>query len=147
MAVYFATLLLPVATAGDLSGVWEISSLGGDRRVDMWQKGDQLVAYRVLYPEFEGERYKLEHLFRGTISGNEVEGELLVREEGMRTFDSLRGFRGRVEGETIILDGLPLNKRSDKVTSQPPQTKRKKRRVRRGSRMSAVAVRLNLEVA
>jgi hypothetical protein len=89
----------------------------------------------------------LEHLFRGTISGNEVEGELLVREEGMRTFDSLRAFRGRVEGETIILDGLPLNKRSDKVTSQPPQTKRKKGRVRRGSRMSALTVRLDLEVA
>lgn len=133
------SFLLPATASADATGVWEISSLGGDRRVEIWQEGDELVAYRVLYPEFDGERYKLEHLFRGHISGKNVEGELLVKEEGMRAFDPLRSFRGRIEADgTITLDGLPMKKTGDKLTSQPPKTGTKKRRVRRGSKMSAV---------
>ncbi len=131
--------LAPAAVRADATGVWEISSLGGDRRVEIWQTGDQLVAYRVLYPKFEGERYKLEHLFRGRISGGRVEGELLVKEEGMRSFDPLRSFRGRLEADgTLTLDGLPMKKTREQLTSKPPTTGKQKRRVRRGPKMSGV---------
>jgi len=139
-AFVIVLFLVPaVANAGDVTGVWEISSLGGDRRVEVWQEGDELTAYRVLNPEFEGERYKLEHLFRGRISGSEIDGEILVKEEGMRAFDPLRSFRGRIEKNgTVTLDGLPMKRTGEKLTSTPPKTRTKKRRVRRGPKMSFV---------
>jgi hypothetical protein len=120
----------PVA-AFELTGVWEISSLGADRRVEIWQDDSQLIAYRVLWPEFEGETYKLEHVFRARIRDNDIDGDLWVREEGMRNFDNLRPFVGRVDGKgRITLDGLPLTRTGD-LSSKPPVLKAKKRRVRR----------------
>jgi hypothetical protein len=141
-ALMFVVFLVPAAaSAGDVTGVWEISSLGGDRRVEVWHDGDEVTAYRVLYPEFEGERYKLEHLFRGRVSGSTIEGEIMVKEEGMRAFDPLRSFRGRIEKNgTITLDGLPMKRTGEKLTSKPPKTRKKKRRVRRGPKMSFVVL-------
>ncbi|OGQ89960.1 MAG: hypothetical protein A2289_15260 [Deltaproteobacteria bacterium RIFOXYA12_FULL_58_15] len=127
-----------VAEAVELTGVWEISSLGGDRRVEIWHDGEQLTAYRVLWPEFEGERYKLEHVFRGKITGTDLSGKLLVKEDGMPNFDDLRAFDGRVDDDSkITLDGMPLRRTDEKLSSEPPQLTPAKRRSLRGPKMGA----------
>ena len=45
-----------------------------------------MLARTVMWPEFEGEKYKLEHLYRGTINGDRIKGKLLVREEELPDF-------------------------------------------------------------
>jgi hypothetical protein len=140
--ISFALLLgaAPTALAAeDLTGVWEIGSLGADRRVEIWQDGDKFIAYRVLYPEFEGERYKLEHIFRGKIDSGQIEGTLFVREEGMRKFENLRAFIGSIESaDKLMLDGLPVDRQAEQLTSKPPQLKPKKRRSRGAAKTSAL---------
>ncbi len=110
-----------VFAAGSLSGSWELQSMGGDRDFTLEQKGKRLVAHRVMWPSFEGEKYKLEHLYRGKIKGDKIVGQLLVREEDVPKFEVLRNFVGRVEGGTkILLDGLPL-KRMGKAKGEAPE--------------------------
>ncbi len=129
---------LDAAPGSDLTGVWEIRSLRGDRKVLIWQSGNQITAYRVMYPEFEGERYKLENLYRGKITGTKIEGEMLVREEGMRSFENLRSFDGSVDSNgRITLDGMPVEKLDEKLTSKPPRLEPEKRR---SSQMPKVTV-------
>lgn len=106
-------LCQPVMAAG-LSGQWQIQSMGGDRDVVVQHKGKKFVARRVMWPEFEGERYKLEHLYRGTIKGKAIRGELLVKEEELPDFEVLRDFRGSLESsDKILLDGLPIKRIGD----------------------------------
>lgn len=94
-----------------LSGKWRIRSLGDFRNVTLTHKGRKLEAHRVLWPEFQGERYQLEHLYRGRIQGNSICGELHVREDGKGKFESLRPFTGSIETDgTVILDGMPLRR-------------------------------------
>ncbi|MEK7704475.1 MAG: hypothetical protein AAB426_05905 [Myxococcota bacterium] len=125
----FLAVPLAALAADDLSGVWEVESLGSDRRVEVWQDGDEIIAYRVMYPEFEGERYKLEHLLRGKISGTRIAGQLFVREEGVPEFDSLRPFYGRIDGDTkVLLDGLPIGKTVEKLNGEPPTRQKKGKR-------------------
>lgn len=113
--------------ATSLSGTWELQSMGGDRTFMLEQKGDMLTAYRVMWPKFEGETYKLEHLYYGKIRGKKIEGQLLVREEEIPDFEVLRTFRGEVKGgTTLLLDGLPL-KRLGKLEKRVPQLKPGKR--------------------
>ena len=69
-----------MAAGVSLAGEWEIQSMGSDRAVTISQKGERVTAYRVMWPEFEGEKYKLEHMYKGRISGKTIEGDLLVRE-------------------------------------------------------------------
>lgn len=112
-------------SATDLSGSWEIQSMGADRNVVIQQKGSKVVAHRLMWPEFEGKKYKLEHLYRGRLSGRGIRGQLLVREEELPAFEVLRSFSGSVQRDgTIILDGLPL-KRSGKGVrlKKPPKVK------------------------
>ncbi len=116
----------------DLSGVFEIASLGADRRVEVWLADGKFTAYRVLHPEFQGERYKLEHLFIGKREGAQIKGHLWVREEGMPDFEKLRAFVGSVEsGDKLMLDGLPIDRQAEELSGEPPTLKPKKRR-RRG---------------
>jgi len=99
------------ALAVDLSGRWEIQSMGADREVIIQHKGGKLVARRTMWPEFEGEKYKLEHMYRGTVSGSTIKGELLVKEPELKGFEILRDFTGSVGGMgELTLDGLPLKK-------------------------------------
>lgn len=145
----FVLLTARPSAAAEVTGVFEVMSLGADRRVELWLVGDELVAHRVLHLEFEGEQYALEHLFRGTLEGDVVEGYLYVKEDGMQEFDKLRPFIGRVEStERITLDGLPLERRPEQLHKKPPQLeKQKKRRQERGSRSSRRLVRSGKEVA
>ncbi len=110
------------AWAVDLNGRWEVQAMGADREVDIRHKGGKILAHRTMWPEFEGERYKLEHLYRGTISGNVIKGELLVKEPELKDFEVLREFTGTVNpmGE-MTLDGLPL-KRLAAGASTAPET-------------------------
>lgn len=115
--------------ANELTGVWQIMSLGADRRVEIWQDGDAITAYRVMYPEFDGEKYKLEHVLRGTVNGNALQGRLLVREEDVSELDDLRPFFGRIDGANkILLDGLPLEKTGEALTTEPPGVPKKGKR-------------------
>lgn len=86
----------------DLSGDWEIQSMGGDRDVRIQQKAGKLMVHREMWPEFEGEKYKLEHLYRGTLAGDTIAGQLLVREDGKGKYDVLRNFTGRVISSSKI---------------------------------------------
>src|SRR5712691_7423083 len=84
------------AFAADLSGKYEVQSMGADRALDMQQKGNKIVAHRIMWPEFEGQKYKLEHLYRGTVNGQAIKGELLVKEEDAKEYEVLRDFTGSV---------------------------------------------------
>jgi hypothetical protein len=108
----FAILMAPsLAFGADLAGTWEIQSMGGDREVQIQQRGDTIIAHRVLWPEFEGERYKLEHLFRGKIDGESISGDLLVKEEGFEEYEILRRFSGTISShDRITLDGNPMKR-------------------------------------
>ena len=100
-----------VALAADLSGTWEVQTMGGDRSVQVEQKGNKLVAHRILWPEYEGKKYKLEHLYRGQLSGNKIDGDLLVKEEELTSFEVLRTFTGNITSDDrITIDGLPMKR-------------------------------------
>lgn len=109
----FASLGTPI----DASGVWEVQSLGGDRMVRIEQTENELLIYRVLYPDVGGERYRLEHLYRGTIDGESIRGTLSVRSDEAPKFERLREFTGSITAETLVIDRLPL-KRVDGDTSE-----------------------------
>lgn len=117
-----AILLVPrLAAAVDLAGTWEIQAMGGDRTVDVQQRGNTLIAHRVMWPTFEGKKYKLEHLFRGTISGRSIAGDLLVKEEGFADYEILRKFDGSIaSNDRITLDGNPMKRAGGKAASAPP---------------------------
>jgi len=119
-----AALLFGVASVGlasDYSGKWELQSLGGDRNFNIEHKGKKLLAHRVMWPEFEGEKYKLEHLYRGKIKGNKIIGQLLVKEDELPEFEVLRNFTGSISNDSkILLDGLPL-KRIGKASGAAPE--------------------------
>jgi hypothetical protein len=118
IAVSLVAFAAFAASAVDLNGKWEVQSLSADRDIKIEQKGTKVVAYRVLWPEFEGQKYKLEHLYRGTLNGNSIKGQLLVKEEELPDFEVLREFVGAVEADgALVLDGLPL-KRTDAGGSQ-----------------------------
>lgn len=112
------TVLTCVETARadtPFAGTWEIQSMGADRVVTIEQKGRRITAHRVMWPEFEGETYKLEHLYRGTLNGNTIVGDLFVREEELPEYEALRTFTARVEGPNrMIWDGLPIERVSAK---------------------------------
>lgn len=109
-----------VVAAPSLSGQWEVQSMGADRKIKLQQKGNKLVAHRVMWPTFEGEKYKLEHLYRGTITGKKISGQLLVKEEDLPEYEVLRGFKGSIgSNNKIILDGLPM-KRIGKAKGSTP---------------------------
>jgi tetratricopeptide (TPR) repeat protein len=110
-------LLAPPAAAEDLSGRWELQSLGADRELKLVQRGNKLMAYRVMWPEFEGKRYKLEHLYRGRIKGKALRGKLMVKEPELPRFEKLRSFKGKLtSSKAIILDGMPLRR----LSTAPP---------------------------
>lgn len=110
-------LLTSPAAAQDLSGRWELQSLGADRELKLVQRGDKLTAYRVMWPEFEGKRYKLEHLYRGRIKGKALRGKLMVKEPELPRFEKLRSFKGELTShKAIVLDGMPLRR----LSSAPP---------------------------
>ena len=93
--------------------------MGADREVTIQHKAGKIVAHRVMWPEVDGEKYKLEHLYRGTVAGNAIKGELLVKEPELKDFEVLRDFTGSVSpsGE-LTLDGLPM-KRLDAAPAAP----------------------------
>ena len=110
---WLASTLLPAVAlaAPDLSGTWEVQSMGGDREVRIEQQGNKVMAHRILWPEFEGQKYKLEHLYRGQLSDNKIVGDLLVKEDEVPTFEVLRTFTGNVTSDQkITLDGLPMKR-------------------------------------
>jgi hypothetical protein len=109
--VAFVLLLPSSVFAADLTGSWEIQSLGGDRAVVVQQRGSKLLLHRVMWPTFEGHKYKLEHLYRGDISGSTVAGDLLVKEEGLADYEILRRFDGSIgNANRMTIDGLPMNR-------------------------------------
>ena len=129
-----ASALLVLAAPTDLNGTWEIQSLGADRVVQVEHDGDNLLVHRVLYPEFEGEKYRLDHLFRGTIEGTLVTGTLLVKEEELPDFEVLRPFTGSIDGETLVIDGLPLKRvelSGEQLAMLPIMPKRKPKPTKR----------------
>lgn len=112
-------LTLP-ARAGKLTGKWEIQSMGGDRTVTLEQKGNKIVIHRVLWPEYEGEKYKLEHLYRGRIRGTKIKGQLLVKDDELPDWEVLRPFTGSVGSpDSIIIDGLPMKRLGKGIGAMP----------------------------
>jgi len=107
----FAIIPHAALAVTSLSGTWEVQSLGGDRDVRIEQQGNKVIAHRVLWPEIDGQKYKLEHLYRGQISGTKIDGDLLVKEEELPNFEVLRAFTGVVTSDDkITIDGLPMKR-------------------------------------
>jgi hypothetical protein len=97
--------------AVDLSGSWEVQTMGSDREIKIEQRGAKIVAHRILWPEFEGKKYRLEHLYRGTMTGNSVTGQLLVKDEDASDFDVLRNFSASVtSADVLVFDDLPVKR-------------------------------------
>lgn len=117
--VAIMSLTLPAA-AGELTGKWEIQSMGGDRNVTLKHQGKKITLYRVLWPEFEGEKYKLEHLYRGRIRGTKIKGQLLVKEDELPDWEVLRPFAGSISSnDSIIIDGLPMKRLGKGIGAMP----------------------------
>ena len=100
------------ANAATLGGDWEVQTMGSDREISIEQAGNEIAAHRVMWPEFEGEKYKLEHLYRGTLIGNRIRGKLYVKEPELKDFEALRDFTGEITGDSIVLDGLPMKRKN-----------------------------------
>jgi hypothetical protein len=120
------------AESTDLSGMWELQAIGQDgTSIQCDNKEDVILLYRVMYPEFEGEKYKLEHLYKGRIIGTKISGSLLVRDDPKGQFETLRSFDGQIRNETyMLIDDLPLKlvkAGHDPLPVQPPAPKKKKR--------------------
>lgn len=123
MLLLLACHLPAAAWAGTLAGEWSYRALNsGDTNFKAEQQGDEVTFYRVLWPEFEGQRYKLEHLYRGTINGDTISGRLWVREDGTGEFEPLRPFTGKVLGpDRLELDDLPLRREGAAEEPSPPE--------------------------
>jgi len=110
-----------VLSGDSLNGTWELEVLQSeDKLLRVEHKGNEFSAYRQLHPMFEGKRYLLEHLYKGKVSGQELAGDLLVREEpddGVQLdFEVLRPFKGRIlPGPVLVIDG----KRARRVPDPP----------------------------
>ena len=115
---------LVARAAGPYAGEWSYQALNaGDTNFKVEQDGRKVTFYRVLHPEFEGERYKLEHMYRGELSGKRIKGKLFVREEGMSDFDYLRAFDGKIKSrDRMIVDEMPLKRVGGKTMTEvePP---------------------------
>lgn len=83
--------------------------MGADTDATVSVRGDEVVIYRAMYPEFEGKSYKLEHLFRLKLTGTKLAGQLFVRDNPKDQFAPLRSIEGVFvsEGE-LQLDGTPF---------------------------------------
>ena len=101
-------LLLALA-ATPTPGRWECQSMAADTDAKVSVRGDEVVIYRAMYPEFEGKPYKLEHLFRMKVSGSKLKGQLFVRDDPKAEFTPLRVLDGEVVSESEMkLDDMPL---------------------------------------
>ena len=116
----------PALAAKNYTGEWSYQALNsGDTNFKVEHKGNKIVFYRVLHPEFQGERYKLEHMYKGTVTKNQIRGKMWVREEGMADFEFLRPFSGEIRSDSrMVMDELPL-KRAGVVPKkeEPPASK------------------------
>ncbi|HUU02417.1 MAG TPA: hypothetical protein VM425_13315 [Myxococcota bacterium] len=125
-AVVSALFLLAGApralAAGIFAGEWSYQALNtGDTNFKVEQAGSAITFYRVLHPEFEGQCYKLEHMYKGKIAAKKISGKMFVREEGMAEFEFLRNFSGRIRGtDHMLVDNMPL-KRMGGVTLKESQ--------------------------
>lgn len=90
-------------------GRWECQSMGADTEANVSVRGDEILIYRAMYPEFEGKSYKLEHLFKLKLTRTKLTGQLLVRDDPRNQFTVLRAIEGELisEGE-LRLDGTPF---------------------------------------
>jgi tetratricopeptide (TPR) repeat protein len=127
LAVILALVwVAPALAARNYTGEWSYQALNsGDTNFKVEHKGNKITFYRVLHPEFQGERYKLEHVYKGTITKNQIRGKMWVREEGMADFEVLRPFSGEIRSDTrMVMDELPL-KRVGKVLEEedPPESR------------------------
>lgn len=116
------SLSFPAGAAGpNFSGEWSYRALNsGDTNFKVVQDGAEITFYRVLHPEYEGRTYKLEHMYRGRVAANKIEGKLLVREEGMADFEILRPFKGEVKGaDRVVMDDLTLMRQQPVVAVEP----------------------------
>lgn len=130
-AVSLLVLSAASAHAADLSGTWELQAIGQDgTKIQIENKDDVIVLYRVMNPEFEGEKYTLEHLYKGRVNNGKISGNLLVRDDPKLDFENLRSFDGQVKSEKyLIVDDLPLKLiQSGKVAVPDGAPKKKKRR-------------------
>jgi hypothetical protein len=83
--------------------------MGADTDATISVRGDEVVIYRAMYPEFEGKSYKLEHLFRLKLSGTKLSGQMLVRDDPKDGFTPLRPIEGvLVSDSELQLDGTPF---------------------------------------
>lgn len=110
------------AAAGTYSGEWEYQALNaGDTNFQVKQVGDRITFYRVLWPLYQGKKFKLEHLYKGSLSGSTIKGEMWVREEGVKDFERLRPFTGRIRGDdSMEMDDLPLARVKTGVKTDAP---------------------------
>lgn len=103
------TLLLVLLAAGPTPGRWECQSMGADTDATVSVRGDEVVVYRAMYPEFEGKSYKLEHLFKLKLAGTKLSGQLFVRDDPKDGFAPLRAIEGVFVSESeFSLDGTPF---------------------------------------
>lgn len=131
--IAFAWLVgVSAASAQDLSGVWELQAIGQDgTSIQVEHDKDVIVLYRVMQPEFEGQKYTLEHVYKGRIIGKKVSGNLLVRDDQKLPFESLRPFDGELKSDQyIIIDDLPLKLSKAGKQTIPVQLPDKKKRKR-----------------
>lgn len=128
-------LVAQVAVAQDLSGMWELQAIGQDgTAIQVEHSADSIVLYRVMYPEFEGEKYKLEHIYKGRIIGKKMSGTLLVRDDPKIPFESLRSFDGAVQSDTyMVVDDLPLKLVKAGKEPLPVQLPGNKKKGKRGN--------------
>lgn len=105
-------LATPLARAGRYTGEWEYQALNaGDTNFQVEHEGGQITFYRVLWPRYEGKKFKLEHLYKGKLSGQRIVGEMWVREEGVSDFERLRAFDGQIRSDDRMqMDDLPLKR-------------------------------------
>lgn len=115
--------------APELSGAWEIQSMGSDRTVTVQQKDKKVLVHRVMWPEFEGERYKLEHLYRGTMKGDAISGKLLVKEDELPDWEVLRAFTGSLKDGNLVIDGMPMKRLGAAAPAAAPEPDSSHKRV------------------
>lgn len=127
LAVFVVLAWIPPAVAArNYNGEWSYQALNaGDTNFKVEHQGDQITFYRVLNPEFEGKHYKLEHMYKGTITKNQIRGKMWVREEGMADFEVLRPFSGEIQSDTrMVMDELPLKRVGEVLKEEEPPESR-----------------------
>ncbi len=97
--------------AYNFSGDWELSTMGGNKKVQIKQTDTKIEMFRTITQDFDGKPYTIQHLITGNINSKQTESQynLYVKDEELPEFELLRTIPFKIINEKELeIDGTKL---------------------------------------